>query len=84
MIANTLRAGGPIRKRDRGLGAVCSSGDNKNICCQDQNKHSTWHIILSKTRLLVGRVGNSGFKWSYKEIVSGHNRSVKLRVNENT
>lgn len=38
----------PIRKSDRGLGAVCINGGNQGICCQHQNKHSTWHIIQSK------------------------------------
>lgn len=38
----------PIRKSDSGLGAVCINGGNQCICCQDQNKHSTWHIIQSK------------------------------------
>lgn len=48
------KGGGPIRKSDRGLGAVCISGD-KGICCQDQNKHSSWHIVQSKIRLPLGK-----------------------------
>lgn len=77
------KGGGPIRKSDRGLETVCINGD-KGICCQDQNKHSTWHIVRSKRDCLwVGLALPAGLKWSYKEIVSGNKRSVN-QCNENT
>lgn len=49
----------PIRKSDWGLGVVCINGDSQGIYCQDQNKHSTCHIIVKILRLPMDRVGTS-------------------------